>query len=61
VPGDGLVTNCCFGGTDRRTLFVTEGLPGAVAFGDLPTPGLEVEAWAVPAGDHGRRPAPTSE
>jgi gluconolactonase len=49
VPGDGLVTNCCFGGPDRRTLFVTEGLPGAVvAFGDLPTPGLPVEAWRVP-------------
>ena len=49
VPGPGLLTNCCFGGRDRRTLFVTEGLPGAVvAFPGLPTPGLRVEAWPVP-------------
>ncbi|MFM8304738.1 MAG: SMP-30/gluconolactonase/LRE family protein, partial [Actinomycetota bacterium] len=50
VPGPGLLTNCCFGGPDRRTLFVTEGVPGAVvAFEGLPTPGLEVVPWAVPA------------
>jgi len=49
VPGPGLVTNCCFGGDDGRTLFVTEGVPGAVvAFEGLPTPGLPVESWAVP-------------
>jgi len=49
VPGSGLLTNCCFGGADGRTLFVTEGAPGAVwAFADLPTPGLAVHAWPVP-------------
>lgn len=49
VPGPGLLTNCCFGGDDGRTLYVTEGLPGAVlAFTDLPTPGLPVEPWHVP-------------
>jgi len=51
VPGTGLVTNCCFGGADGRTLFVTQGVPGAVvAFPGLPTPGLPVHAWPVPAG-----------
>ena len=38
LPGPGMVTNCCFGGADRRTLFVTEGQPGSVvAFEGLPT------------------------
>jgi len=50
VPGTGLLTNCCFGGGDLRTLFVTEGVPGSVvAFPGLPTPGLPVRPWAVPA------------
>jgi len=50
IPGPGLVTNCCFGGDDLRTLFVTEGLPGSVvAFEGLPTPGLPVNPWPVPA------------
>lgn len=49
IPGPGLVTNCCFGGDDLRTLFVTEGMPGSVvAFTDLPTPGLAVNPWPVP-------------
>jgi gluconolactonase len=49
VPGPGLLTNCCFGGPDGRTLYVTQGVPGAVlAFSGLPTPGLPVEPWAVP-------------
>lgn len=49
IAGPGLVTNCCFGGADLRTLFVTEGVPGSVvAFADLPTPGLTVNPWAVP-------------
>jgi gluconolactonase len=49
LPGPGLVTNCCFGGDDLRTLFVTEGVPGSVAaFEGLPTPGLPVDPWAVP-------------
>jgi len=46
LPGTGLVTNCCFGGTDLRTLFVTEGMPGSVvAFEGMPTPGLPLPTW----------------
>jgi len=49
LPGPGLVTNCCFGGSDGRTLFVTEGVPGSVvAFEGLPTPGLPVHPWTLP-------------
>ncbi|MBM3660646.1 MAG: SMP-30/gluconolactonase/LRE family protein [Actinobacteria bacterium] len=49
VPGPGLLTNCCFGGPDLRTLFVAEGVPGAIlAFEGLPTPGLAVNPWPVP-------------
>jgi len=49
LPGAGLVTNCCFGGADGRTLFVTEGVPGSVvAFEGMPTPGLPVNPWPVP-------------
>ena len=41
IDGDGLTTNCCFGGPDRRTLFVTDALPGqVVAFEHMPTAGL---------------------
>jgi gluconolactonase len=48
VGADAIVTNCCFGGTDRRTLFTTELRPGrVVAFESLPTPGLELTAWPV--------------
>ena len=46
--GTGLVTNCCFGGADLRTLFVTEGIPGSVvAFEGMPTPGLPVHPVPV--------------
>jgi gluconolactonase len=49
LAGDGLVTNCCFGGADLRTLFVTEGIPGrVVAFDGMPTPGLAVHRVPVP-------------
>lgn len=49
LPGDGLVTNCCFGGPDLRTLFVTEGLPGRVlALEGLPTAGMAVHPVPVP-------------
>lgn len=48
IPGDGMSTNCCFGGSDGRTLFVTDGLPGnVVAFEHMPTPGLPVHARPV--------------
>ena len=48
LTGQGLVTNCCFGGADLRTLFVTEGMPGSVvAFEGLPTPGLPVHSVPI--------------
>jgi gluconolactonase len=51
IPGPGAVTNCCFGGTDGRTLFVTEVEPkgSVIAFEGLPTRGLQVYPWPVPA------------
>lgn len=49
IEGDGLSTNCCFGGDDLRTLFVTDGLPGrVVAFEGMPTPGLPLPTWPAP-------------
>ena len=46
IEGDGLTTNCCFGGADGRTLFATDALPGrVVAFENMPTRGLELHAW----------------
>ena len=49
IPGDGITTNCCFGGPDGRTLFATDGLPGSlVAWEGLPTPGLPLHPWPVP-------------
>jgi gluconolactonase len=48
IEGDGLTTNCCFGGDDRRTLFATDALPGrVVAWERMPTPGLALPAWPV--------------
>ena len=50
IEGEGLTTNCCFGGDDLRTLFVTDALPGAiVAFEGMPTPGLPLPVWPGPA------------
>lgn len=46
IEGEGLCTNCCFGGDDLRTLFVTDAVPGAVvAFGGCPTPGLPLHRF----------------
>jgi gluconolactonase len=46
IDGDGLTTNCCFGGPDLRTLFVTDAIPGrVVAFEGMPAPGLPLPAW----------------
>ena len=48
--GGGVVTNCCFGGADGRTLFTSELAPGRVlAFEGLPDPGLPIRPWPVPA------------
>jgi gluconolactonase len=42
----GLVTNCCFGGADGRTLFATQSIPGTVVRWDgLPHPGRPVIPW----------------
>jgi gluconolactonase len=44
--GGGIVTNCCFGGEDGRTLFATDGIPGQlVAWEGLPVPGREIYPW----------------
>lgn len=49
IKGSGLTTNCCFGGDDRRTLYVTDALPGhVVAFEGMPTPGLPLPTWPGP-------------
>jgi gluconolactonase len=50
IEGNGLCTNCCFGGDDLRTLFVADALPGnLVAFEHMPRPGLPLPAWPGPA------------
>lgn len=47
--GGGIVTNCCFGGDDGRTLFTTELAPGRVlAFEGLPDRGLPIRRWPAP-------------
>ena len=49
IEGKGLTTNCCFGGDDLRTLFVTDAIPGdLVAFEGMPTPGLPLPTWPGP-------------
>lgn len=49
IEGEGLTTNCCFGGADMRTLFATDALPGnVVAWEDMPTPGLTLPPWPGP-------------
>lgn len=46
VTERGSVTNCCFGGSDLRDLYVADALAGAVSvFPALPTPGREVDVW----------------
>jgi gluconolactonase len=42
-------TNCCFGGSDGRTLFTTELAPGRIcAVEGLPHPGLALNPWPTP-------------
>lgn len=49
LPGAGFTTNCCFGGDDLRTLFVTDGLPGRLlAVEGMPFPGLPQTPWKPP-------------
>lgn len=46
MPAPGFVTNCCFGGPDGRTLFVTMALARALAvIEDLPRPGVAIHPW----------------
>lgn len=46
LEGEGLVTNCCFGGEDGRTLYATEALPGrVVAWDAMPIAGLPLAFW----------------
>ena len=50
LDGDGVTTNCCFGGADGRTLFTTDAIPGrVVAWEGLPHPGLSLHPWPGPA------------
>jgi gluconolactonase len=49
LEGPGVSTNCCFGGPDNRSLFLTDGYPGQVwVWRDMPTPGLALFKWPVP-------------
>jgi sugar lactone lactonase YvrE len=51
IDGNGLTTNCCFGGADGRTLYATEALPGnVVAWQHMPVAGLELPTWPGPVG-----------
>jgi gluconolactonase len=50
IDGDGVTTNCCFGGADGRTLFATDAMPGrVVAWEGLPDSGLPLHTWPGPA------------
>jgi sugar lactone lactonase YvrE len=51
IEGRGVTTNCCFGGSDLRTLYATDAVPGrVVAWEHLPAPGLPLPAWERPPG-----------
>ncbi len=46
IDGPGVVTNCCFGGTDGRSLFATDALPGnVVVWPGLPHAGIPIHQW----------------
>ena len=49
IEGEGVTTNCCFGGADGRLLFATDAVPGRVVVWEgLTTPGLPMHAWPGP-------------
>jgi sugar lactone lactonase YvrE len=49
IEGEGVTTNCCFGGADGRLLFATDAVPGrVVVWENMPTLGLPIHAWPVP-------------
>jgi gluconolactonase len=46
APGEGLTTNCCFGGPDGRSMFMTNGVPGNVwMWEDVGARGLALHKW----------------
>jgi gluconolactonase len=46
----GVVTNICFGGSDMRTLYLTDAFAGRLlAWEAMPTPGLPQTPWPAPA------------
>ena len=46
IGGKGVTTNCCFGGQDLRTLFVTDSIPGQLlAWEGMPAAGLPLPPW----------------
>ncbi len=48
-PGPAMITNCCFGDRDRRTLYVTDGGGGRVlAFAAMPIEGVALTPVSVP-------------
>ena len=52
IEGEGLTTNCCFGGPDLRTLYATDAIPGTVvAWEAMPTPGLPLPTWPGLSGE----------
>lgn len=49
IDGNGVTTNCCFGGPEGRWLFATDAVPGhVVVWEGMPTPGLPLRPWPVP-------------
>ena len=46
--GGGIVTNCCFGGEEGRTLFATDGIPGSSSRG-------RASPWPGARSMHGRQ------
>ena len=60
LDGDGVTTNCCFGGADGRTLFATDAVPGRVVVWEgLPHPGLPLHTWPADRPDR-RRQTPSN-
>jgi gluconolactonase len=46
APGEGVTTNCCFGGPGYRWLFATDARHGRIlVWRDLPTPGRAANRW----------------
>ena len=47
-PEGAFVTNCCFGGEDLRTLFVTDaGHDAVIALEGVPSPGVPMPTWTT--------------